>query len=154
MKVKDLQTSDVRVCTPDTNLAAAAQIMWECDCGVVPVVDEDRMLLGMITDRDICIATTTRSAAPADIPVRSVMTTGTVHFCRPDDNVRDVLATMGTHRVRRLPVLDKTNRLVGILSLSDLVRRAEHRSGAEVPAAEFLEALQSISAPAHVYSHA
>jgi CBS domain-containing protein len=154
MKVKDLQTSDVRTCSPDTNLAAAAQIMWECDCGVVPVVDDDHMLLGMITDRDICIATTTRSAAPADIQVRSVMTTGTVHFCRPDDNVRDVLATMGTHRVRRLPVLDKTNRVVGILSLSDLVRRAEHRSGAEVPGAEFLEALQSISSPTQAYSHA
>jgi len=154
MKVKDIQTSNVRACTPDTNLAAAAQIMWECDCGVVPVVDDDRMLLGMITDRDICIATTTRSAAPADIQVRSVMTTGTVHFCRPDDNVRDVLATMGTHRVRRLPVLDKTNRLVGILSLSDLARRAEHRSGAEVPGAEFLEALQSISSPTQAYSHA
>ena len=154
MKVKDLQTSDVRACTSDTNLAAAAQIMWECDCGVVPVVDENRTLLGMITDRDICIATTTRSAAPADIQVRSVMTTGTVYSCRPDDDVRTALAAMGTHRVRRLPVVDKANRLVGIVSLNDLVRRADYRAGADVPAADFIEALQSISSPTPVPVHA
>ena len=154
MKAKDLQTSDVQTCTPDTNLATAAQIMWECDCGVVPVVDEDRRLLGMITDRDICIATATRSAAPADIQVRSVMTTGTVYSCRPDDDVRNVLSTMGKYRVRRLPVVDRDARIVGIVSLNDLVRHADYRSGAEVPGAEFLEALQAISMPAVEHSHA
>src|SRR5262245_54511664 len=144
MKVKDLHTSDVRACSPDTNLAAAAQIMWDCDCGIVPVV-EDQKVVGVITDRDICIAATTRSAAPAAIAVRHVMSTGKVHSCLPDDDVRTVLATMGTHRVRRLPVVDRQNRLVGIISLSDLVRRADYRTGADVPGAEFMEALQSIA---------
>src|SRR5262245_1021532 len=118
MKVKDLQTTDVQSCGPDTNLSAAAQIMWDCDCGVVPVVDHDKTLLGMITDRDICIATTTRSAAPADIQVRHVMSTGNVYSCRPDDDVRTALATMGTHRVRRLPVVERQNQMVGILSIN------------------------------------
>jgi CBS domain-containing protein len=154
MKVKDLQTSDVRACNPDTNLAKAAQIMWDCDCGVVPVVDDNKTLLGIITDRDICIATATRSAAPADLVVRDVMSTGQVHFCRPDDDVRTVLATMSTHRVRRLPVIDRQNKLIGIVSLTDLVRRAEYRSGAEVPAAELLDALRSISTPTAVPAHA
>jgi CBS domain-containing protein len=153
MKVRDLQTSDVQAVGPDTNLAAAAQIMWECDCGVVPVVDEQRHVVGMITDRDIAIATTTRSAAPADIQVRHVMTTGELRSCRPDDDVRDALNTMGEYRVRRLPVTDRQNRLVGILSLNDLVRHVNYRAGADVPGDQFIEALQSISTPtvgAHV----
>jgi CBS domain-containing protein len=154
MKAKDLQTADVQTCTPDSNLASAAQIMWECDCGVVPVVDEHRKLLGMITDRDICIATATRSSAPADIQVRSVMTTGTLYSCRPDDDVRSVLATMGKYRVRRLPVVDRDNRLIGIVSVNDLVRHADYRAGAEVSGTEFLEALQSISMPVLQHSHA
>jgi CBS-domain-containing membrane protein len=153
MKVKDLQTSDVQTCGPDTNLAAAAQLMWECDCGVVPVVDENRSLLGMITDRDICIATTTRSAAPADIQVRSVMTTGTVYSCRPEEDVRGALKMMGTHRIRRLPVVDGQNKLVGIVSLNDIVRRADSRSGGEIPAVEFIEALRSISTPTPQHAH-
>ena len=154
MKVKDLQTSDVHACGPDTNLAAAAQIMWDCDCGVVPVVDDNGGLLGIITDRDICIAATTRSAAPADIQVRHVMTTGTVYFCRPEDDVRTVLATMATHRVRRLPVIDKQNRLVGIISLNDLVRRADYRSGSDIPGKEFIETMQAICTHTPAHAHA
>jgi CBS domain-containing protein len=154
MKVRDLQTSDVHSCFPDTNLAAAAQIMWECDCGVVPVVDENRNLVGMITDRDIAIAATTRSAAPADIPVRHVMSTGELYSCRPEDDVRTALTTMGEHRVRRLPVTDRQNHLVGIISLNDLVRRVDYRAGADLPGDEFIEALQAISAPAHAHAHA
>ena len=154
MKVKDLQTTDVHTCGPDTNLAAAAQIMWDTDCGVVPVVDDNRSLLGIITDRDICIAATTRSAAPADIQVRHVMTTGTLYSCRPEDDVRTVLATMGTHRVRRLPVVDRQNRLVGILSLNDLVRRADSRSGSEIPGQEFIETLQAICTHSQAHAHA
>jgi len=154
MKVKDLQTSDVHACGPDTNLAAAAQIMWDCDCGAVPVVNEDRTLLGMITDRDICIASTTRSVQPADIRVRDVMSSGNVYSCRPEDDVRSALSTMGTQRVRRLPVVDRQNKLVGILSINDLVRHAENRAGAGVPGDEFIEALQSISNPTHLHAHA
>ena len=147
MRVRDLQTSDVQAVNPDTNLAAAAQIMWECDCGVVPVIDHDRNLVGMITDRDIAIAATTRSAAPADIPVRDVMSRGQLYSCRPDDDVRAALRTMGERRVRRLPVTDRENHLVGIVSLNDLVRHVTSRSGSDVPGDELIEALQSISTP-------
>jgi CBS domain-containing protein len=127
--------------------------MWDCDCGLVPVVDELKTLLGVITDRDICIATTSRSVVPSDIQVRDVMSTGTVYTCRPDDDVRTALGTMGTHRVRRLPVVDRQNRLVGIISLCDVARHAEQRSGAGVPSEEFIEALQSISTPSPVGAH-
>ena len=154
MKVKDLQTSEVRACSPDNNLATAAEIMWDCDCGAVPVVDQNRTLIGMVTDRDICIAAATRAAAPADLAVRDVMSKGQVFSCRPDDDVRTAMATMAMHRVRRLPVVDRQNTLVGIISLNDLVRRAEYRTGAEVPAAELLDAMQSIFAPTQVPEHA
>jgi CBS domain-containing protein len=133
MRVKELQTSDVKSCTGDTDLAAAAKIMWDRDCGVVPVVDSERKVIGVITDRDICIATATRSTVPSEIRVRDVMSGQGLHSCGPDDDVRTALATMKTHRVRRLPVLDRQQRLVGIISMNDLVMRAEGRRGADVP---------------------
>jgi CBS domain-containing protein len=144
MTVKELQTSDVKSCSGDTDLAAAAKIMWDCDCGVVPVVDDERRVIGMITDRDICIATATRSAIPSQVRVREVMSGGGLHACTPEDDVRTALGTMKKHRVRRLPVLDQQERLVGIISMNDLVMRAECRKGAEVPGEEFLQTLQAI----------
>jgi CBS domain-containing protein len=146
MRVKELQTSDVTSCSGDTDLAAAAKIMWDCDCGVVPVVDNERKVIGVITDRDICIATATRSAVPSEIQARDVMSGQDLHSCGPDDDVRTALATMKRHRVRRLPVLDQQQRLVGIISINDLVMRAECRRGADVPGEEFLETLQAICA--------
>jgi CBS domain-containing protein len=147
MTVKELQTSDVKSCRADTDLAAAAKIMWDCDCGVVPVVDHERRVIGVITDRDICIATATRSAVPSEIRVRDVMAAGRdLHSCAPDDDVRTALGTIKRYRVRRLPVLDQQQRLVGIISMNDLVMRAECRKGAEVPGEEFLATLQAICA--------
>jgi CBS domain-containing protein len=146
MTVKELQTSDVKSCSSETDLAAAAKIMWDCDCGIVPVVDRERRMIGVITDRDICIATATRSTAPSEIRVRDVMSGEALYSCGPDDDVRTALGTMKKHRVRRLPVLDQQQRLVGIISMNDLVMKAECRKGADLPGEEFLEALQSICA--------
>jgi CBS domain-containing protein len=143
MTVKDFVTSDVRSCTGDSDLATAAKIMWDCDCGVVPVVNDEHEVIGMITDRDICIAAATRSASPSDIRVRDVIT-GKVHRCALEDDIRVPLRTMREQRVRRLPVLDRQDRLVGILSLNDLVTRAENRKGADVPSEVLLETLKSI----------
>jgi CBS domain-containing protein len=146
MRVKELQTAHVKSCSGDTDLAAAAKIMWDCDCGVVPVIDHERKVIGVITDRDICIATATRATVPSEIRVRDVMSGQDLHSCGPDDDVRTALATMKRHRVRRLPVLDQQQRLVGIISVNDLVRRADGRKGADVPGEEFLETLQAICA--------
>ena len=145
MIVKEILTSDVKSCSADTDLATAAKIMWDGDCGAVPVVNDERNVIGMITDRDICIAATTRSASPADIRVRDVMS-GEVHACALGDDVRVALNTMKEQRVRRLPVLDGQQRLAGIISMNDLVMRAECRKGANVPGEDFLETLKSICA--------
>jgi CBS domain-containing protein len=143
MILHDLLTSSVKSCSPDTDLAAAAKMMWDGDCGAVPVVDEDRHVVGMITDRDICIAAATRATAPSNIRARDVMSTD-VHTCRSDDDVRSALKTMKEQRVRRLPVVDEQQRLVGIVSLNDLVAHAECRKGADVPGEEFLETMKAI----------
>ena len=143
MTAKDLMTSNVKSCVADADLATVAKIMWDCDCGTVPVVNEERKVIGMITDRDICIAAATRSTAPGNIRVREVMS-GHVHKCFNEDDVSTVLRTMKERRVRRLPVVDRQERLVGIVSLNDLVARADRHSGANVPGEEFLATLKSI----------
>jgi CBS domain-containing protein len=143
MIVKDLAAFDVKSCAPDTDLATVAKIMWDCDCGAAPVVNEERKVIGMITDRDICIAAATRSASPADLKVRDVMS-GDVYACGIGDDVRTALKTMKERRVRRLPVLDGQERLAGIISMNDLVMRAECRTEADVPGEEFLATLKSI----------
>ena len=84
MRVRELQTSDVKTVRPDTDLAAVAKLMWDGDCGAVPVVTDDREVVGMITDRDICIATATRSKAPAEIRASEVIGNNNgVHAVKP-----------------------------------------------------------------------
>jgi CBS domain-containing protein len=146
MIVKEVQTSDVKACGRDTDLATVAKMMWDGDCGAVPVVTEDRKVIGMITDRDICIATATRAKTPADIRASDVISGNGVHACRADDDVRIALRTMRKHRVRRLPVLDEAQRLSGIVSMNDLALHASYRNGGDVSGQEFLETLQAISA--------
>ena len=145
MKVRDLLTSDVKSCRADTDLATAATTMWDYDCGVVPIVNDECKVIGMLTDRDICIAAATRSTSPSNIRARDAMS-GEVNACRPEDDVRSVLKTMREQRVHRLPVIDQDERLVGIISMNDLVARAECRKGADVPGEEFLDTLKAICA--------
>jgi CBS domain-containing protein len=147
MIVKNLAAFDVKSCTPDTDLATAAKIMWDCDCGAVPVVNEERKVIGMVTDRDICIAAATRAAKPSDLLIRDVMS-GDVAVCGIGDDVHTALKTMKERRVRRLPVLDGQERLAGIISMNDLVLRAECRTRADVSGEAFLDTLKAICAHA------
>lgn len=152
MKVAELMSRFVRTCSPQDNLATAGAAMWESDCGIIPVVDPSRKLLGVVTDRDICIALSTRSATASQIRVADVMSRN-VHSCAPDDDIETALKTMGERLVRRLPVLDGEGRLEGILSLSDIARRAR-RPGARRAngptydeVAETLKAICRVPAP-------
>lgn len=104
MKVTEIMTAAPRTCTPDTTLAAAANLMWEGDCGILPVVD-DGELVGVVTDRDMYIALATRNARASQVRVGAVATK-TVSACQPEDEVEAALATMKRARVRRLPVVD------------------------------------------------
>ena len=117
MRVSEAMTREVRVCHPRQSISEAARLMAELDCGVLPVGEQDR-LVGMITDRDIAIRAVAQHKSP-NTPVRDAMTPE-VKYCFDDQNVEQVAKNMSELRVRRLPVLNREKRLVGILSLGDL----------------------------------
>ena len=119
----------VSSCGEETSLSAAARLMEENDCGALPVMKNGR-LVGIVTDRDMCLAITRPSAA--DTPVREVMTSR-VATCKADDDVRVALATMAARQVRRLPVLDERGGVAGILSMDDVVLRAEEPDPSRLP---------------------
>lgn len=123
MKVKDLMTRSVRTCFPESSLTSVAGLMWECDCGSVPVVDHEQHVLGMITDRDICMATAINHRTPDDLTVARVARREAV-TCKDTDDPRLALETMRKNHVHRLPVVDDTGHLEGILSVTDFIRAA------------------------------
>ena len=128
MKVRDVMNKDVAFVRSDATLADAARLMWERDCGFTPILEPGtEQVVGVVTDRDICIATYTQGRAPAAIPVGVAMARRVIS-CRDDDDVAAAHAQMRTHQVRRVPVLDKFGRLVGVVSLNDLARRAFQES--------------------------
>jgi CBS domain-containing protein len=120
MKARDIMSKPPCTCGQDTDLAAVAKLMWDHDCGFVPVVDASGTVAGVVTDRDICIATSTRRLLPEQISAAQAMTT-TIHACMSDDSVSDVLATMKQFQVRRVPVIDGSGKIQGVISLNDLV---------------------------------
>lgn len=132
MQVRDLMTRDAQYCAPDTNLAAAAKMMWDSDCGLLPILNPDGVVLGVITDRDICMAASTRNRTPAAITVWET-SSGKAITCRPDDDIRTALEAMERSKVRRLPVVDEGGVLQGMLSINDLVLAAGEHRGRSVP---------------------
>lgn len=124
MKVSEAMTPDVRVATPDSTLREAAALMAELDLGALPVGENDR-LVGMLTDRDIAVRAVALGKGP-DTPVREAMT-DEVKYCFDDEECEHVARNMGEEQVRRLPVVNRDKRLVGILSLGDLATL--HSSG-------------------------
>ena len=132
MKVKEIYTRPVKTCTPDTRLSEAGWSMWEGDCGILPVVDEAGKVVGVITDRDICMSTSTKYRPAAEISVREACS-GEVLTCRAQDDVRDALKIMRQAGIRRIPVVDSQGKLEGILSLNDIaLASATERSAKSV----------------------
>lgn len=120
MRVRDLMTPNVHCCTTDQNASDAARAMWDFDIGCVPVVDRDHRPIAMVTDRDICMAAYTRGQAPSQIAIEHVMSRE-VFTCGEADSLASAERTMQERQVRRLPVIGEDGKLVGILSLNDLV---------------------------------
>lgn len=136
MKVSEAMTRNVRIINPEQPILDAAVIMSEIDAGVVPVGEDDR-LVGMITDRDIAVRAIAQGRGP-DAKVRDVMTRD-VKYCFDDEETEHVAGNMGDQQIRRIPVVDREKKLVGILSLGDLARQEETaRAG---------EALEGIARP-------
>ena len=141
MQVRDAMTRDVRVATPGQSIRDVAKIMDEIDAGILPVGENDR-LVGMITDRDITVRAVAAGKGP-DTPVRDVMSTEHVHYCFEDEEIDDVARNMGAHKVRRLPVMDRNKRLVGIISLGDVAASEQKAAG---------EAVKGVSEPGGPHS--
>jgi CBS domain-containing protein len=140
MKVKDLMTTDVKVCTPDTTVAEAAHLMWEGDCGILPVLD-DGELVGVVTDRDMYIALGTQNERASQLKVGAVATKK-VATCAPEDDIHAALATMRHARVRRLPVVGFGNTVLGVLSMNDILLASG--VGTEVSSEEVVQTLRAI----------
>jgi CBS domain-containing protein len=130
-------TRDVKICTPGQSIREVAKTMAEIDAGSLPVGENDR-LIGMITDRDIAIRGVAQGKGP-DTPVREVMSEH-VHYCYDDEDLTRVAAGMADVRVRRIPVVNRQKRLVGILSLGDVARKDDHRN-------EVADAVAGVSMP-------
>jgi CBS domain-containing protein len=130
MKVQDVMTSPAHSCTPAATLKAAARAMCDYGCGALPVLDNAGRPIGILTDRDICMSVARGSQFPGSTVVRDVMTYNPV-TCRPGTDLGEVLETMASRRVRRLPVVDGRGSLVGIVSLADVVAAFKDSGGFE-----------------------
>lgn len=126
MRIEELMTRKVLTCRQEDSLERAAQLMWDHDCGCLPVVSGDgaTRVVGLITDRDICMCALFKGQPLSDLSVSEAMSRQ-VRACKMSDAIAVAESTMRKVRIRRLPVLDEQDALVGIISLSDLAREAE-----------------------------
>jgi CBS domain-containing protein len=130
MKVRECMSRQVMVANPRQAIAEAARMMSECDAGILPVGEDDR-LVGMVTDRDIVVRAVAKGL-PSSTPVRDVMSDDQVLYCFEDDDVAEVAENLAEQQVRRLPVLNREKRLVGIISLGDIAQATEKKAGVAV----------------------
>jgi len=136
MKVREAMTRDVYIANPQNSIKEVARVMADIDCGAVPVGENDR-LVGMLTDRDIAVRAVGQDKGP-DTRVGEVMTRD-VRYCYEDEDLEQVTHNMGDQQIRRLPVVDRDKRLVGIISLGDVAMSTD--------GSETSEALTGISRP-------
>ncbi len=149
MKIKDVMTTQPIVSTPGMNLAEAGALLLDGDCGILPVVDDGR-LVGVLTDRDMCIALTTRNLRASQLSVGDVVQ-APVYTCGPDDDVATALETMSKRRVRRLPVEGFGGALLGIVSMNDILLSAEPQHA--VSDSQIVGTLQTIGGHRHPVPH-
>jgi CBS domain-containing protein len=143
MKVQDVMTKDVIFCAPQDNLADAADLLIQRDCGVLPIVDAAKKVVGIITDRDICIAAASRNMKPSDIKTAD-FTGKKVFSCQANEKIEDVLKKMKKYQIKRLPVTSQDDALVGIISIADILSATdEHKSLRK----KVISTLKSISKP-------
>lgn len=145
MKVQDVMNREPHAVRIVDRLDEVARIMWEQDCGFVPVVDGANTLVGVVTDRDLCMASYMQSAPIASIPVVAVMVPEPA-TCGPEDTLTTAMDTLAEQQVHRLPVVDSQGVLMGVLSTNDIMQVAEARP-AVVTAASVVATMAAISKP-------
>lgn len=151
MVIAVLMSRAVATCKIDDRLDVAAKLMWDLDIGCVPVVDDQHHVIGIVTDRDICMAAFTQAKAPQQVFVHEAMARE-VYSCLPDDSLTEAEEIMRKHRVRRLPVVDLDGHLVGLISLNDLAResvRQQTRVQKDLTPQDISATLAAICQPRH-----
>jgi len=154
VKVQQIMTKSVSTCVPDDSANQAARIMWERDCGFVPVVEDQvsQRVVGVVTDRDLCMAAYTKNRPLDQIRLRELMSTG-VRACRAGDDVAEAEQTMRSAQVRRLPVLDDAEQLLGVIAIADVAREAAREVGSrrqDVTVSEIGETVADICRPREI----
>ena len=149
MTVRELMTKTAVFCRPETNLAAAGALMWENNCGALPVVDDGQKVTGILTDRDICIALATRDRPSSQLTAGEVAT-GQAVVCKPEDEIHTAIAMMHNQKVRRLPVIDDQGGLEGIVSMDDIVLQAKKSNGKLTPGISYDDVVEALQA---IYEH-
>ncbi|HSF22943.1 MAG TPA: CBS domain-containing protein [Blastocatellia bacterium] len=145
MKVRDVMNENVKSCQPNTNLAEATGMMWDYDCGVLPVVGDGGETVGVVTDRDIAIALGTRNLPAWAIPVGEVMSQS-LFSVSPNDDIHTALKLMRKDKVRRLPVLNTKGALEGILCLNDIALHAEHSTSKKASELTYEDVVNTLKA--------
>ena len=139
MRIQDVVTAEVSFVRPDTPILEIARKMRDGDIGATPVVEDER-LIGMVTDRDVVVRIIAEGGDIRTKTARDAMSPG-ILYCFVDESVEAVLENMGDQQIRRLPVVDRQKRLVGVVSLGDLALSGKRKAAGE--------ALQEISEPSH-----
>lgn len=150
MLVRDFMTRDVQTCRSYESLNAAAHKMWEADIGAIPVLDDKDRVVGMLTDRDVCMAAYTQGRPLRELVIAESMSRSLV-TCAPTDTLARAEELMREHAIRRLPVVDEGRHVIGIVSMNDLARAVSrvHRGQGELVAT-----MAAICQPRHTTSQA
>jgi CBS domain-containing protein len=144
MQVKDVMTTDLGYCIPEEATTKAAYLMKQLDIGIVPIVasESNKQLLGVVTDRDLCMAVIAEGLDPRTVKLEQCMSTAVVATL-PEDDIDLAINLMRDHQIRRVPVVNTAGKLEGMVSTADVFQRAE------VPAKKTHEALSSVSEPSY-----
>jgi CBS domain-containing protein len=147
MRLREIMNHPVITCPATSTLDHAARLMWEFDCGVIPVVGDDGRLAGIVTDRDVCMAAYTQGRPLSAIPIGTAMGRDVV-ASHEDDTVEQAEALMRARQVRRVPIIDAERRPVGVVSLNDLARLAARARKSAVDR-ELVQTLAAVCEPRH-----
>lgn len=148
MKIEDVMSRDVVSCTIDDTLDVAVGLMWDRDHGAVPVVDGDNRVVGIVTDRDACMAAYTQALPLHEIPVTTAMA-DVVHTLRADDTIADAERVMSDQQIHRIPIVDGDGHPVGILAVADLIRATDRRGGVRCDPIDVVATLGAVLRPRH-----
>jgi len=146
MNIQDIMSKPVITCKATDSLDMVAQLMWKNDCGAIAVISDSGRALGMITDRDICMAAYTQGSALHTIRVSNAMA-GELFACHPNDSIGVVERLMSDKQVRRLPVVDADHRPIGMVSLNDIARHTISAWGKEPLEHSFVLTFAAICEP-------